>query len=383
MQTIHSAGTGAMEKTFHIAQRLLSTYDEMPRGERRLADLLLEDVGVLGYLTASDLADQAGVSKATAARLFRRLGYHGYRDAQREVRENKSTKAAAPEVPALSGGFLSPGEYLDAEVKHLVRTFETLPEEGWRRVGFGHPAFLRPEPEPDPEPDADASPDAGSRIPATLGSRLADPFRGRTAQDPVLPPVPRAARRDVFFFAQALSPATRRGRIFVLRALAAIARANPDRDVWIKLRHLPGENDRHKHREVHDYPSLMARLPAVPPNLRLTACTMDEALESAAIGLTCTSTAAVDLVRAGVPALVYLDYPGRHLDPLVEPMASLFAGSDLIAPLERLLALDTRPPAPGWVDGLFCPRDLATRVLADVAAFHDRPLRITDGARPG
>ena len=129
MQTIHSAGTGAMEKTFHIAQRLLSTYDEMPRGERRLADLLLEDVGVLGYLTASDLADQAGVSKATAARLFRRLGYHGYRDAQREVRENKSTKAAAPEVPALSGGFLSPGEYLDAEVKHLVRTFETLPAE--------------------------------------------------------------------------------------------------------------------------------------------------------------------------------------------------------------------------------------------------------------
>jgi DNA-binding MurR/RpiR family transcriptional regulator len=126
---IHSAGTGAMEKTFHIAQRLLSTYDEMPRGERRLADLLLEDVGVLGYLTASDLADQAGVSKATAARLFRRLGYHGYRDAQREVRENKSTKAAAPEVPALSGGFLSPGEYLDAEVKHLVRTFETLPAE--------------------------------------------------------------------------------------------------------------------------------------------------------------------------------------------------------------------------------------------------------------
>ena len=126
MQTIHSAGTGAMEKTFHIAQRLLSTYDEMPRGERRLADLLLEDVGVLGYLTASDLADQAGVSKATAARLFRRLGYHGYRDAQREVRENKSTKAAAPEVPALSGGFLSPGEYLDAEVKHLVRTFARL-----------------------------------------------------------------------------------------------------------------------------------------------------------------------------------------------------------------------------------------------------------------
>lgn len=55
-----------MEKVFPIAQRLLTVYDEMQRGERRLADLLLEDVGVLGYLTVSDLADQAGISKATA-----------------------------------------------------------------------------------------------------------------------------------------------------------------------------------------------------------------------------------------------------------------------------------------------------------------------------
>ena len=118
-----------MDQTYHIAQRLLLAYDEMPRGERRLADLLLEDVGVLAYMTAGDIADQANVSKATAARLFRRLGYRGYREAQHEVRESQSAKPTAPEVPAFSGGFLSPGEYLDAEVKHLVRTFETLPAE--------------------------------------------------------------------------------------------------------------------------------------------------------------------------------------------------------------------------------------------------------------
>ena len=61
-----------MHTTSHIAQRLLTTYDDMPRGERKLADLLLEDVGVVGHLTSADLAAQAGVSKATAARLFRR-----------------------------------------------------------------------------------------------------------------------------------------------------------------------------------------------------------------------------------------------------------------------------------------------------------------------
>ncbi|MGR3805641.1 MurR/RpiR family transcriptional regulator [Marinibacterium profundimaris] len=118
-----------MHNTSHIAQRLLTTYDDMPRGERKLADLLLEDVGVVGQFTAADLAEQAGVSKATAARLFRRLGYGGYRDAQREIREARSAELAAPQVPALSGGTLSPGEYLDAEVKHLVRSFEALPAD--------------------------------------------------------------------------------------------------------------------------------------------------------------------------------------------------------------------------------------------------------------
>ncbi|WP_428929365.1 MurR/RpiR family transcriptional regulator [Marinibacterium sp. SX1] len=118
-----------MHSTSHIAQRLLTAYDDMPRGERKLADLLLEDVEVVGQFTAADLADQAGVSKATAARLFRRLGYAGYREAQREVREARAAEPAAPQVPALAGGTLSPGEYLDAEVKHLVRSFEALPAD--------------------------------------------------------------------------------------------------------------------------------------------------------------------------------------------------------------------------------------------------------------
>lgn len=118
-----------MHSRSHIAQRLLTSYDEMPRGERKLADLLLEDVGVVGQFTASDLAEQAGVSKATAARLFRRLGYGGYREAQREIREAWTAEQTAPQVPALSGGTLSPGEYLDAEVKHLVRSFEALPAD--------------------------------------------------------------------------------------------------------------------------------------------------------------------------------------------------------------------------------------------------------------
>ncbi|SFI51991.1 MurR/RpiR family transcriptional regulator [Albimonas pacifica] len=106
-----------------IGQRILAAYDDMPRGERRLADLLLEDLGALRHENAGSLAERAGVSKATAARLFRRLGYVGYKAAQRAAREGSAPAVAAPVEGAAAP---SPSAYLEAEVKHLVRTFELL-----------------------------------------------------------------------------------------------------------------------------------------------------------------------------------------------------------------------------------------------------------------
>jgi len=117
-----------MTNPVHIGQRLLETYDSMPRGERRLADLLLEDVGVVAHMTAGELAGRAGVSKATAARLFRRLGYPGYKAAQRELRTARAAPpaGASPAAPAHASTAPSPSAYLDAEVKHLFRTFELI-----------------------------------------------------------------------------------------------------------------------------------------------------------------------------------------------------------------------------------------------------------------
>ncbi|MGY6548264.1 MAG: MurR/RpiR family transcriptional regulator [Roseinatronobacter sp.] len=118
-----------MGASFNLAERLLATYDDMPRGERKLADLLLEDVNAIRFFTASDLAGKARVSKATAARLFRRLGYIGYKQAQRDAREAPGLIAQGAAGAGPKAETLSPGAYLDAEVKHLVRTFEVLPAD--------------------------------------------------------------------------------------------------------------------------------------------------------------------------------------------------------------------------------------------------------------
>ena len=115
-----------MQKSGHIGQRLLAAYADMPRGERRRADLLLEDVEIVRHSTAGELAERAGVSKATAARLFARLGYPGYRAAQRDAREGR---ALAQAVEAETEAFSAPlnlSDHLDREVKQLVRTLQLV-----------------------------------------------------------------------------------------------------------------------------------------------------------------------------------------------------------------------------------------------------------------
>jgi len=188
------------------------------------------------------------------------------------------------------------------------------------------------------------------------------------------PPADLAERRDIYFFAQAISPLTRRGRLHVLEAMVALAEAHPDRTVWIKLRHMPDENTRHLHREKHDYPDLLqSAFPEAPANLKLTACPMDEATSKAALGITCTSTAAIDLIREGVPTMVYLDYVDAYMDPMAAAMRGLFKGSEVITSLDDLLHLRARTPDPEWMAQMFCPRDLGTRVLDMVDRLQTPP----------
>jgi len=107
-----------------LGQRLLEAYDDMPRAERRLADLVLEMGGSLRHETASSLAARAGVSKATAARLFRRLGYLGFKDAQRQDDGRKSKAAETAQPGDTGGGRAILSEHLDSEVRNIVKTIE-------------------------------------------------------------------------------------------------------------------------------------------------------------------------------------------------------------------------------------------------------------------
>ncbi|MDQ0576234.1 DUF6716 putative glycosyltransferase [Agromyces albus] len=156
-------------------------------------------------------------------------------------------------------------------------------------------------------------------------------------------------RTDLVFAAQAKVPATREERVQLLGWLAAAARRRPARRVIVKVRARAGEAQTHA--ETFDFAELLAD-PAVrdelggtlPPNLLVLDGPMHEHLERAAVLVTVSSTAVLEAVAAGVPALLIDEFG-------VEPklINTVFEGSGLFAGADAVIAGAGRHPDPDWL----------------------------------
>ncbi len=78
----------------------MAVYESLPPGERKLADTVLARLGDLASYSATELAADASVSKATAARFFRRIGYESFEHAR--LRARAEAQFASP-LYALAG----------------------------------------------------------------------------------------------------------------------------------------------------------------------------------------------------------------------------------------------------------------------------------------
>lgn len=107
-----------------IQEAITGAYDQLPPGERRLADTILARLNHLASYNATELAAAAGVSKATAARFFRRVGYESFGHARRNARAE--AHLASP-LYALAG--VKPKEPVsDALSRHVAADLKNLSE---------------------------------------------------------------------------------------------------------------------------------------------------------------------------------------------------------------------------------------------------------------
>jgi DNA-binding MurR/RpiR family transcriptional regulator len=114
-----------MEPT--VQELIMAAYTQLPPGERKLADTILSKLNNLASYSATELAAEAAVSKATTARFFRRIGYRSFGHARRQARAE--AHLASP-LYALAG--VDPKEratdtlsrHVAADIKNLSETFK-------------------------------------------------------------------------------------------------------------------------------------------------------------------------------------------------------------------------------------------------------------------
>ena len=116
-----------------MASRLILRIHEkqsrLTESERKIAQVLLEHPGIIETHSATELAGLAGVSKATAARFFRSLGYSDFEEVRLQAREERNRTQPYRQAETFSEQTVlgrSIGDHLDLELRNLTRTFEEL-----------------------------------------------------------------------------------------------------------------------------------------------------------------------------------------------------------------------------------------------------------------
>ena len=108
-----------------IESRIAAHYDTLSPQERRAAETLLENLDDLGTYRSAELADLAGVSKATMSRLFRSLGFTGFDEVRDHLRGQRTAG-----VPGRVDGVPTTAAHLAHEQDSLRQALESpaLPE---------------------------------------------------------------------------------------------------------------------------------------------------------------------------------------------------------------------------------------------------------------
>jgi DNA-binding MurR/RpiR family transcriptional regulator len=114
-----------------LETRIHACYEQLPGSEARVADVLLNHPGLLATHSATELAADAGVSKAAVTRLIQRLGYDSHAAARNEARQARQWGAPLylqPEAPLGEGRRAAYAHHVAADQQSLAHTLRGLDE---------------------------------------------------------------------------------------------------------------------------------------------------------------------------------------------------------------------------------------------------------------
>lgn len=120
-----------------LVLRIQERSSRLTAGEQKLAQLILDRQDDILTHSATEIAEMAGVSKATAARFFQHLGYADFNEVKLQAREERNRtepygySVTQSEQVALGRTI---GEHLELELRNLTKTFEEMRSDKVRQA---------------------------------------------------------------------------------------------------------------------------------------------------------------------------------------------------------------------------------------------------------
>lgn len=112
-----------------IEQLIRSRYDDLSPSDRKLSDVIVARQKDLVAYSATELAKLAGVSKASAARYFKRLGYQDFNDFRAAVRARFSSESPLFNLDRVTQAGDQPSgfaRHVEADARNLAETLERV-----------------------------------------------------------------------------------------------------------------------------------------------------------------------------------------------------------------------------------------------------------------
>ena len=113
-----------------ISERIRAIYSTLSKGQKKIANAVLNDYDKVAYLTAAKLGELVGVSESTVVRFADELGFEGYSQFQLAVQELVRIKLTPNQRIEITKQRIGRGDVIDnvmeSDINKIKYTLERL-----------------------------------------------------------------------------------------------------------------------------------------------------------------------------------------------------------------------------------------------------------------
>ena len=128
---------GQMEQRQELLARINQTGRRLSKGQKRIAEYIVNHYDKAAFMTASKLGDKVQVSESTVVRFAIALGYDGYPALQKALQEMIRNRLTAVQRVEMTGDMSESavlGMVFKADMQNIRQTIEDLDEANFSRT---------------------------------------------------------------------------------------------------------------------------------------------------------------------------------------------------------------------------------------------------------